>query len=147
MSPTADRDNQWLAYRWSSKPHKGLAACSAKGVPSFLSYFETLSLHPAPEIEPTTSWFCSPALDCLTELILPQLAYNKLNNTINWKLYSRVTVHAALDLFFFLLWRLSSLLYNTKCLFSHNHQHFLWHWQCMPLNGSLQERSPVNLNK
>ena len=26
-------------FMWSSEPHEGLAACSAEGVPSFLSYF------------------------------------------------------------------------------------------------------------
>ena len=40
---------------WSSEPRKVLAACSAKEVPSFLSYFKTLSIGPAPGIEPTTS--------------------------------------------------------------------------------------------
>ena len=30
-------------FTWSSEPREGLAACSAKGVPSFLSYFKTLS--------------------------------------------------------------------------------------------------------
>ena len=40
--------------RWSSEPREGLAACSAKGVPSFLSYFKTLSIGPAPGIEPAT---------------------------------------------------------------------------------------------
>ena len=33
----------------------GLAACSAKEVPSFLSHFKTLSNGPAPGIEPATS--------------------------------------------------------------------------------------------
>ena len=32
----------------------GLAACSAKEVPSFLSHFKTLSNGPAPRIKPTT---------------------------------------------------------------------------------------------
>ena len=40
---------------WSSEPRKVLAACSAKGVPSFLSYFKTLNIGPAPGIEPATS--------------------------------------------------------------------------------------------
>jgi len=44
-------------FRWSSEPREGLAACSAKGVPSFLSYFKTLSIGPAPGIEPATSCF------------------------------------------------------------------------------------------
>ena len=40
---------------WSPEPCEGLAARSAKGVPSFLSYFKTLSIGPAPGIEPATS--------------------------------------------------------------------------------------------
>ena len=39
----------------SSEPRECLAACSAKAVPSFLSYFKTLSVGPAPGIEPATS--------------------------------------------------------------------------------------------
>ena len=39
----------------SHTPREGLAACSAKEVPSFLSYFNTLSNGPAPGIEPATS--------------------------------------------------------------------------------------------
>ena len=35
---------------WSSEPHEGLAVCRAKAVPSFLSYFKTLSVGPAPGI-------------------------------------------------------------------------------------------------
>ena len=42
-------------FMWSSGPHKGLAVCRAKAVPSFLSYFKTLSVGPAPGIEPPTS--------------------------------------------------------------------------------------------
>ena len=42
-------------FTWSSEPREGPAACRAKGVPSFLSYFKTLSIGPAPEIEPATS--------------------------------------------------------------------------------------------
>ena len=35
-------------------PHEGLAVCRAKGVPSFLSYFKTLSIGPArkPNLQP-----------------------------------------------------------------------------------------------
>ena len=40
---------------WSSEPREGLAACSAKEVPSFLSHFKTLSNGLAPGIEPATS--------------------------------------------------------------------------------------------
>ena len=40
---------------WSSEPREGLAGCSAKEVPSFLSHFKTLSVGPAPGIEPATS--------------------------------------------------------------------------------------------
>ena len=42
-------------FTWSSEPHEGLACYSAKGVPSFLGYFKTLSIGPAPGIEPATS--------------------------------------------------------------------------------------------
>ena len=42
-------------FTWSSEPREGLAACSAKEVPSFLSHFKTLSNGPAPGIEPATS--------------------------------------------------------------------------------------------
>ena len=31
-------------FTWSSEPYEGLAACSVKGVPSFLSYFKTLNI-------------------------------------------------------------------------------------------------------
>ena len=31
-------------FTWSFEPRGGLAACTAKGVPSFLSYFKTLSI-------------------------------------------------------------------------------------------------------
>ena len=34
-------------FTWSSEPHEGLAICKAKAVPSFLSYFKSLSLNPA----------------------------------------------------------------------------------------------------
>ena len=40
---------------WSSEPREDLAICSAEELPSFLSYFKTLSIGPAPEIEPATS--------------------------------------------------------------------------------------------
>ena len=42
-------------FTWSSEPREGLACCSAKGVPSFLGYFKTLSIGPAQGIENTTS--------------------------------------------------------------------------------------------
>ena len=37
------------------EPHEGLAVWRTKEVPSFLSYFKTLSIGPAPGIEPATS--------------------------------------------------------------------------------------------
>ena len=40
---------------WSSKPHEGLPPCSAKQVPSFLSYFKSLSIGPVPGIKFATS--------------------------------------------------------------------------------------------
>ena len=42
-------------FMWSSEPHKGPAPCRAKAVPSFLSYFKTVSIGLAPGIEPATS--------------------------------------------------------------------------------------------
>ena len=48
-------------FTWSSEPREGPAACSAKGVPSFNSYFKTVSGGPLPRIEPSTS--CS-AVKC-----------------------------------------------------------------------------------
>ena len=42
-------------FTWSSESREGLVCCSAKGVPSFLGYFKTLSFGLAPGIEPTTS--------------------------------------------------------------------------------------------
>ena len=40
---------------WSPEPREGPAVCRSTAVPSFLSYFKTLSIGPAPGIEPTTS--------------------------------------------------------------------------------------------
>ena len=42
-------------FTWSSEPREGLAVWRTKEVPSFLSYFKTLSIGPAPGIEPATS--------------------------------------------------------------------------------------------
>ena len=45
-------------FTWSSEPRVDLAICwanMAKAVPSFLSYFKTLSIGSAPGIEPATS--------------------------------------------------------------------------------------------
>ena len=42
-------------FPWSSEPREGLATWSAKGIPSFLSYFKTLSIGPVPGIKPATS--------------------------------------------------------------------------------------------
>ena len=55
---------------WSSEPREGLAACSAKEVPSFLSYFKTLSNGPGWESNPQPPARQSNALP--TELILPR---------------------------------------------------------------------------
>ena len=40
---------------WSSEPGEGPAACRAKEVPSFLSYFKTPCMGLTPGIEPATS--------------------------------------------------------------------------------------------
>ena len=49
MSPNGDRT--------TILRDEGLATCSAKGVPSLLSYFKTLSTSQAAGIEPATSRF------------------------------------------------------------------------------------------
>ena len=50
-SPSGDG----IAIPWSSEPREGLAICRAKVLPSFLSYFKTLSIGPTAGIEPATS--------------------------------------------------------------------------------------------
>ena len=42
-------------FTLSSEPREVLSVCKAKGVPSFLSYFKTLCIDPAPRIELATS--------------------------------------------------------------------------------------------
>ena len=49
---------------WSSEPGEGPAACRAKEVPSFVSYFKTPSMGPTPGIEPATS---RSAVKCSTD--------------------------------------------------------------------------------
>ena len=61
-SPTGDGRRD-CHFTWSSEPLEGPAACSAKGVPSFLSYFKTLSIGPTPRIEPAT---CRSVVKCST---------------------------------------------------------------------------------
>ena len=41
-------------FTWSSEPREGLACCSVKEISSCLSYWKTLSIGPAPGIEPAT---------------------------------------------------------------------------------------------
>ena len=50
-----ENESRCLVFTWSSEPPEGPAACSAKGVPSFLSYCKTqVSNGLAPGIEPAT---------------------------------------------------------------------------------------------
>ena len=51
-SPTGDGTAS--LHEWSSQPCEGLAACSAKGVPSILSYLKARGVGPALGIEPAT---------------------------------------------------------------------------------------------
>ena len=44
-------------FTWLSQPREGLPVCRANEVPSFLSYFKTLSIGPAPGIETATFHF------------------------------------------------------------------------------------------
>ena len=74
---------------WSSEPREGLAACSAKGVPSLLSYFKTLSIALlAPGIEPAT--FRSAVKRSTTKLILLILILMAAN-LIKWLQYKSQT--------------------------------------------------------
>ena len=66
-SLTGDGNAILLGHR---EPREGLAACTSKGMPSFLSYFNTLSTGPVLGVEPTTSALQTSAL--LTEVILPR---------------------------------------------------------------------------
>lgn len=50
MSPTGDT----TAILHGHLRHTKVVACSAKGIPLFLSYFETLSIGPVPGIKPTS---------------------------------------------------------------------------------------------
>ena len=50
MSLTGDR----TAILRSHPKHAKVVACSAKGIPPFLSYFKTLSIGPVPGIKPTS---------------------------------------------------------------------------------------------
>ena len=60
-SPTGDNTT---FYWWSSDPRESLAACRAKGLPSFLSYSKTQSIDPAPGIEPATSRYAVKRSSC-----------------------------------------------------------------------------------
>ena len=55
----------------SFEPREGLAFCRAKAVPSFLSYFKTLSIGPARESKPRPPALLSSALP--TEIIMSRL--------------------------------------------------------------------------
>ena len=63
-------------FTWSSEPWEGPAACRAKAVPSFLSYFKTVSIVPAPGIEPATS---RSAVKHSTDLANPAAVYDSNN--------------------------------------------------------------------
>ena len=55
QSTNWDTGDRTTISMWSSEPREGPAVCSAKAVPSFLSYFKTLSIGLAPGIESATS--------------------------------------------------------------------------------------------
>ena len=104
-SPAGDRTAILLGQR-TTEPREGPTACSAKGVPSFLSYFKTLSIGPAPGIEPATSCsavkrstdWANPSFD-LTFLICLFCFYIRVQNkTCRHKRFLMITVQL-------LLWR------------------------------------------
>ena len=51
-----------LLFTWSSEPREGLVICRAKDVPSFVSYFKTLSIHPGPGDQIHDVTLCSQGL-------------------------------------------------------------------------------------
>ena len=63
-------------FTWSSEPREGQAACRAKAVPSFLSYFKTVSIGLAPAIKPVTS---HSAVKCSTDWANPAAVYDSNN--------------------------------------------------------------------
>ena len=79
-SPTWD--GTAILRQWLSEPREGLLVCRVKAVPSFLSYFKTLSIGPAPGIEPATS---RSAVKRSTDWAnLPRLAPSKINWRVIW---------------------------------------------------------------
>ena len=106
-------------FTWSSEPREGLAACSAKGVYSFLSYFKILSIGPAPGIEPATSrpaikrstnwaypavvltFFLKVAVFCMyiyifSESLVRDVKTNRWTNSLNHKASDmKIPVHSA----------------------------------------------------
>ena len=65
-------------FTLQSEPREGLAVCRAMGVPSFLSYFKTLSIGRTPGIEPAT---CRSAVKHSTDWANPAGA-KKMNNLL-----------------------------------------------------------------
>ena len=61
---TSSTGDNTTFYWWSSDPRESLAACRAKGLPSFLSYSKTQSIDPAPGIEPATSRYAVKRSSC-----------------------------------------------------------------------------------
>ena len=92
MSPTG-RELHFTCM-WSSEPCKDLAICRAKEVPSFLSYFKTLSIGPLLEIKPTTSHshWANPAHKCLHFRLTSQWLCMYLNLRCNCSGETQCTV-------------------------------------------------------
>ena len=90
---------------WSSEPREGPAAHRAKEVPSFLSYFKTLSIGPAPGIELATSRSAvKRSTDWANPAAVPFIYnFQRLSNkcpTIFWSLIFRISLTPQIKLFF-----------------------------------------------
>ena len=70
-SPTINNYCKWDGH-FSYEPQEGLASCRAQAVPSFLSYFKTLSIGPVLAIESMTSLSTMLSVK-LTNLILKKI--------------------------------------------------------------------------
>ena len=104
MSPTGDGTDRH--FTWSSEPREGLAACSAKEVPSFVSYLRPWVLVWPRELNVWPSLLRSSALP--TELILPQAHFSIIKNHTNLGLCSLLPWLSCL-----LLWNLLTGQWNN----------------------------------
>ena len=92
-------------FKWTSEPHEGLPVCRAKKVPSFLRYFNTLSIAPAPGCRIHDPSLCSQALyDWANPAAVKMVLWNI--KTFYFFLF--------LVLFFIMLWEYYVVIFRSK---------------------------------